>query len=325
MPTSTSSGHRQLRHAGPEAQQQPAEHEQDRIRDPQRAGQDQQRRGRDQQREQLQLLLPTELEDHRGAGERNHPDSLSLQVSGGRRRPLRYGVWSVPCPHSHTSARLLLRGVLRRDPDEEGMAAAARSVARDAGADAGPRRQVPSRSRASGRSVTEPTPAGGPEAEDPMRATAKPIFQFLRSRERARRARSAVTRTGTAGTSGSRSCTRSGASPSTGTARHSRSRAPTAASSGSSPRTCSTIRETRSATRGPPRPSVWRPSRRAAPAAAAAALGLRVELAAEEQRQAGEPEPGQRHDHGGERSPSCCRSRTRSCRARTPRRRAAKR
>ena len=48
--------HRHLRHAGPEADQQPAEDEQDRVRDPQRPGEHQQRRARDEQDEELELL-----------------------------------------------------------------------------------------------------------------------------------------------------------------------------------------------------------------------------------------------------------------------------
>ena len=63
--------HRHRRHARPEAQEEPPEHEQDRIRDPQGACQDEQRGGRSHQREQLQLLPRAELQDHRRLG---HPD-----------------------------------------------------------------------------------------------------------------------------------------------------------------------------------------------------------------------------------------------------------
>ena len=58
MPTSTTSGGIvTFGTPGREAEQQPAEHEQDRVRDPQRPGQDQQRGGRDEQHEELELLL----------------------------------------------------------------------------------------------------------------------------------------------------------------------------------------------------------------------------------------------------------------------------
>ena len=59
--------HRHHRHAGPEAEQQAAEDEQDRVGDPQRAREDEQRGARHEQHQQLQLLPRAELEDQLGA------------------------------------------------------------------------------------------------------------------------------------------------------------------------------------------------------------------------------------------------------------------
>ena len=56
--------HRHLWHSRSEAEQEPAEHEQDRVWDTQRPGQDQHCGAGREQGEQLQLLLGPELEDH---------------------------------------------------------------------------------------------------------------------------------------------------------------------------------------------------------------------------------------------------------------------
>src|SRR5581483_5883667 len=58
--------HRHLGDAGAEPDQQAADDEQDRIRDPQRPGKDQQRGARDEEQEKLKLLMSPEGQDHAG-------------------------------------------------------------------------------------------------------------------------------------------------------------------------------------------------------------------------------------------------------------------
>ena len=56
--------HGHLRDAGRKPEHQAAEHEQDRVRDAQRAREDQKDGSRDQQRQELELLLGAEVGDH---------------------------------------------------------------------------------------------------------------------------------------------------------------------------------------------------------------------------------------------------------------------
>jgi hypothetical protein len=65
--------HERRPHPRGEAEEQPAEHEQDRVRDPERPCEDQQPCRHDEQRQELKLLLGAELED-RG-------DTLCVQPS----------------------------------------------------------------------------------------------------------------------------------------------------------------------------------------------------------------------------------------------------
>ena len=64
MPTSTTSGGSvEVRHARREAEHEAAEHEQDRVRDPQRLREQEQRSGGDEQHQKLKLFLSTELRE----------------------------------------------------------------------------------------------------------------------------------------------------------------------------------------------------------------------------------------------------------------------
>ena len=55
----------QRRHAGREAQHEPSDDEQDRVRDAQRVGEQEQRQGRQEQQQELKLLVCAEPA-HRG-------------------------------------------------------------------------------------------------------------------------------------------------------------------------------------------------------------------------------------------------------------------
>ena len=54
---------RDVRHPRSETEHEAAEHEQDRVRDPQRLGEQEQRRGGDEQHQELQLFVGTELRE----------------------------------------------------------------------------------------------------------------------------------------------------------------------------------------------------------------------------------------------------------------------
>ena len=67
--------HREVGQTGSEAEREPAEHEQDRVRDPQGLRQQQQRGRRHEQQQKLQFLVAAEVRDHRESRARSRAQS----------------------------------------------------------------------------------------------------------------------------------------------------------------------------------------------------------------------------------------------------------